>query len=54
MFLPNNYSLGHIDQLSNFYNDIKKWLISNIIPTNASKVILLNLSPYPSFLLIIL
>ena len=47
MFLPTNSSPGLNNQLSNCANDIKEWLIYILL--NSSKIILLNLSPSPTY-----
>ena len=49
MFLPTNSSPGLNNQLSNFANDIKEWLISKNLMLNTSKTTLLNLSPSPTY-----
>ena len=55
MFLPTNYSPGLNNQLSNFANYIKEWLIFNNILLNTSKTTLLNLTPsltyFPPFII---
>ena len=49
MFLPTNSSPGRNNQLSNFANDIKEWLIFNNLLLNTSTTTLLNLSPSPTY-----
>ena len=49
MFLPTNSSPGLNNQLTNCANDIKEWLISNILLLNTSKTTLLNISPSPTY-----
>ena len=47
MYLPTDSSPGLNNQLSNYANDIKEWLISNKLLINVSKVC--NLSPSPTY-----
>ena len=49
MFLPINSSQCLNKPLSNCANDIKEWLIYNILLINTSETTLLNLSPSPTY-----
>ena len=49
MFLPTLSSPSLNNQLSNCPNDIKESLISNNLRLNASKTILFNISPSPTY-----
>ena len=49
IFFPTNLSPGLNNQLSNFANDIKEWIISNNLLHNTSKTTLLNLSLSPTY-----